>query len=287
MNSLRRISLILGIAALTLLSGCAGIVNKASQRFADNLGAAVLNQDDPGTVRDGLPSYLLLLDALLEGDPKNAGTLLAAARLYGAYAGSFVEEPERARKMAGRAFGYARRAVCERNAAFCGVIEQPFEPFAAEVAKVGMKDIDLLYGLASAWAGRIQQDSGDWNAIADLPKVQLLVERVLALEPDYADGEPYMVVGVLHSLRPASVGGKPELGKAAFDTAIAMSQGRNLMAKTLYAKFYARLVFDQELHDRLLNDVIAAAPEVPRLTLMNVLAQQQAKALLVSGKDYF
>lgn len=287
MNTLRRIPTILCLAALTLLSGCAGIVNKASQRLSANLGSAILNQDDPGTVRDAVPAYLLLLDALLEGDPKNAGTLLAAARLYEAYAGNFVDEPERAKRMANRAFGYARRAVCERNAALCGAIEQPFDPFAAEVAKIGAKDIDALYGLASAWAGRIQQDSGDWNAIADLPKVQLLVERVLALDPNFADGEPHMVLGVLNSLRPASLGGKPELGKAAFETAIAMSQGRNLMAKTLYAKFYARLVFDQELHDRLLNEVIASAPEAPRLTLMNVLAQQQAKALLASGKDYF
>lgn len=287
MNPMRRLPLLLCIAALTLLAGCAGIVNKASQRFADNLGGAVLNQDDPGTVRDGLPAYLLLLDALIEGDPNNAGTLLAAAKLYGAYAGGFVAEPERAKRLADRAFGYAKRAACVRSAALCGAIDQPFEALSGEVARLGVKDIDLLYGLASAWAGRIQQDSGDWNAIADLPKVQLLVERVLALDPNYAAGEPHMVLGVLHSLRPAQLGGKPELGKAAFETAIAMSQGRNLMAKTLYAQYYARLVFDQELHDRLLGEVIAAAPEAPRMTLMNVLAQQRAKALLASGKDYF
>jgi len=287
MNPMRRLPLLLCIAALTLLAGCAGIVNRASQRFADNLGGAVLNQDDPDTVREGLPAYLLLLDALIEGDPDNAGTLLAAAKLYGAYAGGFVAEPERGKRLANRAFGYAKRATCVRNAALCGAIDQPFEALSGEVAKLGAKDIDLLYGLASAWAGRIQQDSGDWNAIADLPKVQLLVERVLALDPDYAAGEPHMVLGVLHSLRPAQLGGKPELGKAAFETAIAMSQGRNLMAKTLYAQYYARLVFDQELHDRLLGEVIAAAPEAPRMTLMNVLAQQRAKALLASGKDYF
>ena len=284
---MRQIRIVLLSAALVLLTACAGVVNRASQRFADNLGSAILNQDDPGTVRDGLPAYLLLLDALLEGDADNAGTLLAAARLYGAYAGGFVAEPERAKHLADRAFGHARRATCVRAAPLCAALDQPFDAFSAEVARIGVKDIDLLYGLASAWAGRVQQDSGDWNAIADLPKVQLLVERVLALNPGYADGEPNMVLGVLHSLRPASLGGKPELGKAAFDTAVAMSQGRNLMAKTLYAQYYARLVFDPELHDRLLNEVIAAAPEAPRLTLMNVLAQQRAKALLASGKDYF
>jgi TRAP transporter T-component len=287
MNTMRRIQLVAFSSLFLLLGGCSSLVNKATQRFSDNLTTAVLDHNDPDTVRDGLPAYLLLLEAQLQGDPKNVGTLLSTARLYDAYAGGFVEDNERGKRLALRAFGYARRAVCERNAALCGVIDQPFEPFAAQVNQATAADIDVLYRLASTWAGRIQHDSGDWNAIADLPKVQLLVERVLALDPNYEAGEPHMVMGVLHSLRPASLGGKPELGKAAFDTAIRLSQDRNLMAKALYAQYYARLVFDQELHDRLLNEVLAASPEAPRLTLINVLAQQRAKALLASSKDYF
>ena len=69
--------------------------------------------------------------------------------------------------------------------------------------------------------------------------------------------------------------------------ALGLSGGRNLMAKTLYAQYYARLVFDQELHDRLLHEVLAAPTDAPRLTLINTLAQQRAQALLDSGKDYF
>ena len=37
--------------------------------MADNLSVAVLNQNDPETVRDGAPAYLLLLDSFLEGSP--------------------------------------------------------------------------------------------------------------------------------------------------------------------------------------------------------------------------
>ena len=55
----------------------------------------------------------------------------------------------------------------------------------------------------------------------------------------------------------------------------------------LYAQFYARLVFDQALHDRLLNEVLAADQVAPRLTLINLLAQSKTKVLLASGKDYF
>jgi len=96
-----------------------------------------------------------------------------------------------------------------------------------------------------------------------------------------------MVLGVLNSVRPEAVGGKPELGRSYFEKAVQISGGKNLYAKTLEAEFYARLVFNQELHDKLLNEVLAADPKAPGLTLINTLAQERAKKLLASGKDYF
>lgn len=283
----RRFLRVVALAGALLGAGCSSVMHKATQQFANNLSTAILSEDDPGTVRDGVPAYLLLIDGLIQGDPNGAGLLLAGSNLYGAYAGGFVAETERAQRLAQRSFDYAKRATCVRSKPLCEAIAQPFEPFAAAVAKVSKKDIDLLFGLGSAWAGKIQQNSGDWNAIADIPKVQALFDRVLALDPQHEAGAPQMYLGVLHSLRPASLGGKPELGKDYFEKAIALSDGHNLMAKTLYAQYYARLVFDQELHDRLLKEVLAANADAPRLTLINTLAQQRAKALLESGKDYF
>ena len=70
-----------------------------------------------------------------------------------------------------------------------------------------------------------------------------------------------------------------------FEEAIAYSHGRDLMAKVEYARHYARLVFDQSLHDRLLKEVLRADPLAEGLTLSNVMAQQQAKKLLKD--DYF
>ena len=59
------------------------------------------------------------------------------------------------------------------------------------------------------------------------------------------------------------------------------------MAKVIYAEKYARLMFNQELHDQLLNDVLKTEPRSKGFTLMNMLAHEQAKELLVSGKEYF
>jgi hypothetical protein len=270
---------------LAALCGCAGIVNRASQRLADSLTAGVLDQDDIELARDGIPSWLLLVDGVINGDPENAGALLAGSRLYGAYAGGFVEDPARAQRLSSRSFDYARRATCLSIKSLCERIDAPFDAFQAGVD--GAADPKVLYTLASAWAGRIQANSSDWKAIADIPKVQSLLERVVALEPGHANGEPYMYLGVLATLRPASLGGKPEEGKADFEKALALSGGKNQMVRVLYAEHYARLVFDQPLHDKLLNEVIAADPHAPGLTLINVLAQQRARKLLESGKEFF
>ena len=67
---------------------------------------------------------------------------------------------------------------------------------------------------------------------------------------------------MLNSLRPEAIGGKPELGCSHFEKAVQVSGGRNLYAKTLFAQFYARLVFDQELHDRLCDALRGARPRV-------------------------
>src|SRR6476646_2566191 len=86
----------LALASVVLASGCSTVMNRATQEFANNLSTAILSQDDPGTVRDGVPAYLLLIDGLIQGSPKSAGLLLAGSNLYGAYAGGFVAETVRA-----------------------------------------------------------------------------------------------------------------------------------------------------------------------------------------------
>jgi hypothetical protein len=262
--------LLLLALALTALAGCTAIAGRAGDRLAAQLGTAILASDDPATVRDGLPAYLLLLDALLVDDGNGDGA-----------------DRDRARRLAGKGLGYARRGVCVQSAPLCSALDGDVDTFVAAVAAAPERDVAAMYALAAAWAGFLQSNSEDWGAIADLPKVQALLERVVAIEPGHARGMAQVYLGVLDSLRPEAVGGKPEQGRAHFEAAIVQSGGRNLYAKTLFAEYYARLVFDQELHDRLLAEVLAADPHAPGYTLTNVLAQDRARALQESGKDYF
>ncbi len=276
---------ILGALLLAaMLTGCAGMV---TQRLGNTLADAVVNQDDPETVRAGAPAYLLLLDGLIADSPNDRNTLLAGARLYGAYAAIFVDDKARALQMAKKARDYARRGLCADWPQVCKVESAPYDQFVPSLHEVQADGLEALYVYGTTWAGRIQADSSDWGAIADLPKVEAVMRRVVAMDEQYDNGRAQLYLAVLNTLVPPSVGGRPEVGRGFFEKAIEISDGRDLMAKVEFARRYARMVFDRPLHDRLLKEVLAADTKVPGLVLSNVLAQREAAKLLASSGDYF
>ena len=267
---------------LTMLSAC------SVSHLPGNLSRSMMNQDDPAIVEAGAPAYLLLLDALILTYPEDEDFLLAGSRLYGAYAGVFANDPEQAKRMADKAMSYARRALCEYDSDACELIDGPQDQLLPGLLEdYDEDDIAVFYALAAAWAGWIQANSDDWNAIAQLGKVKILMEWVASQQPDYDHATVQVYLGVLETQLPASLGGRPELGREYFENAIRMTDGKNLMAKVLFARQYARLMFDQSLHDRLLQEALDTDPHSEGLTLINRLAQQQAAVLLAESPDYF
>jgi len=268
-------------AAVVTLQGC------SLAHVDDNLPYGVLNNNDLQLVEDGLPTYLLMVDGLIENWPESESLLSSGADLYGAYAGLFVEEPERARKLSNKALDYGFRAACAHDKDYCDLRSLSVPEFESLLDDAGKGDVPVLFSLGGAWAGYIQQNTSDWNAVAELGRVEAIMARIVALDEGYQYGQAHMYLGVLNSILPASLGGKPEQAKAHFEEAVLLSDGKNLLAQVLYAEKYARLVFDRELHDSLLNEVLAADPDVHGLTLQNTYAQQQAEALLADADDYF
>jgi TRAP transporter T-component len=275
------------VSMVAAASGCASVMSSATTRMSQNLAAAVLNQNDPETVRQGAPAYLLLVDSLIADDPRNSALLQGGARLYVAYATAFVTDPERARRLTRRAVEYADRALCVEYPPACASDARTAEGFKVALNAAGAAQVPALYTWAIAHAGWIQANSEDWNAIAELPKVEAALRRVVALDDGYERGAPHMYLGVLVTLRPAALGGRPEEGRRQFERAIALSDGKSLMVQVQFARYYARLVFDRPLHDRLLKEVLAAEAEQPGLTLSNTLAQEQARKLLADADTYF
>ena len=280
-------TLIVTTLVLVIGTGCANMLYNATSNVATSLSHAMLNHDDLDTIEAAAPAYLLMADALLQAYPKDIALLTAAAQMYNAYANVFVSEPERAKRLTQRALDYAQRAACRQRSLACDWRKQRFTNFKDHLNELTIDDVPVFCAFGSALAGWIQARSDDWNAIAELPRVTAIMQRVIELDETYQQGAAHLYLGVTNTLLPPALGGKPEVGREHFEQAIRLSNGQDLTVKVLYARHYARLVFNRELYERLLQEVISADPIVPDLTLGNMLAQQQAKELLVKANDYF
>ncbi len=267
--------------------GCTYVISSTVQGLTDDLSSAILDSEDIELVRDGAPAYLILVDSLVTGSPKDAELLQTAAQLNSAYASAFVDDEERAMLMHGKARTMSFRAVCLAIKNGCELETRSVGDLEAWLAEREEDDVPLLYGLGASWAGWMQANSDDPNAIAQLSRVQAVMERIEELDDSYDDGSVHLYLGVFATLFPPAMGGKPEKGRAHFERAVTLSEGKNLLTKVMFAESYARLVFDRELHDQLLSEVIEAEVNHPGLTLMNTVAKSRARVLLEGADEYF
>jgi hypothetical protein len=274
------------LAAL-MLPGCAALATRAAGGFAEDLATAIVNQDDPELVRDGLPAYLLLLDSLAADGTPSPAVASAGARLYAAYAVVFVSDPARAATLGARARSYGDQALCAARPEACDLRALQFPELKARVEAIGPKQAAPLYAWAVGALAYVRTHADDFKALADLPKIELVLERLTVIGEPADQPAINTFLGVLNTLRPEALGGKPERGRGFFERALALAGEQDLSIKVEFARQYARLTYDRELHDRLLNEVLAAEPRVPGYTLFNTLAQQSARDLLASADEYF
>ena len=265
-----------------ILTGCVAL------KLPDSVNKGLLNNDDLEIVREGLPSYIVVVDGYVENYPNNISFLMTSAALNGAYAGLFVEDEIRKKRLTKKSLNLSLRALCAKNSAACDLETLQFDEFSTVLSSLDHKKyLPTLYSVGSSWASYIEVNSGDWNAIAKLAQVELLMKHIVSLDPEYENGMPYLFLAVLKSLIPPALGGKPDEAKFYFDKANEISGGRNLIVNVYYARQYARIIFDQTLHDELLNKVINADPHENLLTLQNVYAQSLAEQLLSESAEYF
>lgn len=262
-------------------------MQSATNDMAANLNSAILNQNDPETVRDGAPAYLLMLDSFIAGAPDNAAMLGAASELYAAYGVIFVEDEQRADRLTSRSLAYGQQSLCASNQSACEIQALSFKEFESVLEKLGKKDVESLFTFGLAWIAYIKVHSSDWGAMAKLPRVESALKRVQVLDPDYNAVQVEHFLAVLNTIRPPALGGNFEAGKAHYERALALSGGKDLSINVDYARYYARTLYDRDLHDRLLNDVMSAEPVQDGYTLFNTLAQREALELLAAADDYF
>ncbi|MFQ3232152.1 TRAP transporter TatT component family protein [Reinekea sp.] len=272
------------IASVWLLSAC------ATTQLPSNLSGAILNSDDLATVNDGLPAYLLMVDALVSTYPKSEAMHLTASSLNGSYAGVFIpeEQKERRKNMSKKALHYAFEAFCLHDKKACDLETVDRDAFERTIAQwTSAKDVPYLYALGTSWASYVQANSDDWLVVAQLGQAEAVLKQLVSIDENYEKGTGLLYLGVMNSILPPSLGGKPDVAQAYYERALLAGNNENIIIHVYYAANFARLVFDQELHDRLLQQALSLDPYIEGYTLQNVYAQQQAQSLLATSNDYF
>jgi hypothetical protein len=279
-------ALFIGLLAL-LLSGCASLMSSAASGLTDSISDSVLNQDDPETAKAALPTFMVLIDGMIRDNPGDPELLASGATLYASFGAIFADEEARASRLTTRARNYALRAMCESYAPSCAWPDATYDEFVASLEGIGSKQAELLYTYGFASLAFLRAHSSDWNSLAELPQMEALFNRYMEISGDETNSAVYTYMGILLTLRPPALGGEPERAREYFEKAIALTDGKDLGVKIEYAKGYAKLLYERELHDRLLTEVLEADPYHDGLTLSNVLAKEQAAVLMAEADDYF
>ncbi|MGD8372732.1 MAG: TRAP transporter TatT component family protein [Syntrophobacterales bacterium] len=256
---------------------------------AEDVARAAAKQSDPTIVRAGSPAYLMLIDGLIEAYPENSDLLVAACKAYASYASAFLEDTdqEKAASLYATAKSYGFRAL-SKKADFQQAASGGLEEFTALLEQYGKKDVPALFWTASSWASWISLNLDNLEALADLPMLEATMLRVLELDDAFYFGSPHLLMAVYLAARPEIIGGDMNKAKEHFDRALALGEGKLLMAKVLFARYYARGVGDRDLYAATLEEVLAAPADTePELTLSNVLAKEKAKKLMEKADEYF
>ena len=269
------------------LSGCAIVVSSAASGLTASISDSVLNQDDPETAKAALPTFMVLLDGMVRDNPDDPDLLSSGATLYASYGAIFADDPVRAERLTSRARGYAHRSICVVYEPSCGWPDATYDEFVASLEGIGPKQGEYLYTYGFASLAYLRAHSSDWNSLAELPQMEALFNHYMDINGDEVNGAVYTYMGILLTLRPPALGGEPERAREYFEKAIELSDGKDLGAKVEYARGYAKLLYERELHDRLLREVLSADPYQDGYTLSNVLAKEQAEAMLAEADDYF
>ena len=254
----------------------------------EEVARASFKQSDLKLIREGMPSYLMLIDGMVEAVPENKQLLITAAQSYASYASAFVQDEDKAYavELYAKAKSYALRAL-EQNG-FKDPLSRTFEDFETGLVAMQTKDVPYLFWAASCWGSWISLNRGSMAAMAELPRVVALMQRVLVLDEAFYYGGAHIFMGILEASKPRMAGGDLAIARDHFQRAIELGEGQFLMANIYYADYYARKSFDRELYLATLQEVLKTPVDiVPELTLLNSVAHTKAQKMIESVDDNF
>ena len=288
MRSLKYVSLFFLITLAVACGTTRNLTVASTALLLEDVARASAKQSDLKLIREGMPSYLMLIDGMVEALPDNKKLLITAAQSYASYASAFIQDEDKAYALTlyARAKTYALRAL-EQNG-FKNPQSRPFDDFESGLQKTQKKDVPYLFWAASCWGSWISLNRGSMEAMAELPRVESMMKRVLVLDEAFYYGGAHVFMGILEASKPRMAGGDLNIARDHFQKAIELGDGKFLMTAVYFADYYAKKAFDRELFVSTLEDVLKTPADIePELTLLNSVAHTRAEKMIDAADDFF
>jgi hypothetical protein len=297
---------LLYVVLLFAVSGC------SMRQIALNQTAAVLKDALPAFEREwdyelasqALPGSIKTIEGFLVSAPKNADLLLLLSRAYGAFGLAILEDRYEREKIAAaardeddspaverlrtrvkemylRAHRYGLRLMETRKSGFRAAFKKGREALKNQLAACDKGDVPALFWTTMPLATALNIGRDDVTLIAVVPKIKVVMKRIIELDEGYYYGGAHLVLGGLYGGVGKMLGGNAKLAKTHFERALALSKRRFLVVQEMYARTLAVQVQDKKLFRVLLSEVLdAKLKDFPEQMLANVAAKRRAQRTL-------
>lgn len=304
MRTLVGLAFVASLASCDLAKVTVGTTSKVLERAQPGLKM----ESDYEMARQAIPGALKTVEGFWVVDPDNKRLIKILTEGYCQYGTAFVEDDwevaklkkdieaaeyhsARASNIFTRCLNYALKSLGPR---------WQKEIFAeAAVAQKLIKETGADKRTPMMWAGLalgsiINHNLTRIEMIGYLGTVQMIMERVVELDQKNPPADkahaalPYVALGMLHSARPPALGGDPAKAKEAFEKALAVTDNKFLLPRTLMAYRVGKQTNDKKFFHEQLKIVLETAPSVwPEQRLANEVAHRRARRYLSKEKELF
>jgi len=271
-------------------------------------------ESDYQLAHDALPGALKTIEGFWVVDPENENLIAILTEGYCQYGTAFIEDDweiakfakkldeieahnARATHIFTRCLNYALKQL---GANWQKELFGTPEDFAKVAKATGAGKRNPMMWSALALGSIINHNLNRVEMLSYLPTVKIILDRVLELDkaklPSRADyaALPHVAYGMLYSAASAQFGGRADLAKLEFETALKLTadkdhpDGRLLLARTLMGYRLGLMTNDRKFFHDQLKQVLETPPSVwPEQRLANEVAHRRARRYLSHEKEMF
>ncbi len=253
-------------------------------------GMLALNREtDLQLAEAAMPPNIELIEGMIINSPDNKTLRNYAAQAYYGYAYGFIEDtnPQRAANFYQRGLKHALHNL-QQEGLDQNILSGNLNALQKALNSFNQDDIATLFWASSNWAKWIDHNRDKTEAIADLPRAIMLMQRVMDLDETFFMAGPHLFFAVYNGSRSPMLGGNYALSEKHFKKAHQLNNHQLLIVDLLQAEYLDRQKLDQQaFHQRLTNIINTPSNISTDMSLMNNIAKQKARKLLKKESAWF